>query len=110
MIHELSLSAEFGRQLADGTLAARFRQQQIEPYLPICDQVVLDFTHVRNANSSFINALIAGIVEEHGRTVLTKIVFKGCNAVVRVLVESAIELGLEKAKRVDAGQSDGVSP
>lgn len=102
MKHELSISAEFGPQLADGTLAARFRQQQIEPYLPICEQVVLDFTHVRNANSSFINALIAGTIEEHGDAVLTKLVFKGCNSVVRVLVESAIELGLEKAKRIDA--------
>jgi len=102
MKHELSISAEFGPQLAEGALAARFREQQIEPYLPLCEQVVLDFTHVRNANSSFINALIVGTIEEHGETVLTKLVFKGCNSVVRVLVESAIELGLEKAKRIDA--------
>ena len=102
MKHELSLAEEFGPQLADGTLAARFRQQRIEPYLEICEQVVVDFTHVRSANSSFINALIAGTIEEHGRPVLAKLVFKGCNAVIRVLVESAIELGLEKAKRVDA--------
>lgn len=102
MKHELSLAEEFGPQLADGTLAARFRQQRIEPYLPLCEQVVLDFTRVRNANSSFINALIAGTIEQHGQPVLTKLVFKGCNAVIRVLVESAIELGLEKAKRVGA--------
>jgi STAS-like domain of unknown function (DUF4325) len=102
MKHELSLAEEFGPQLADGALAARFRQQRIEPYLEICEQVVVDFTHVRSANSSFINALIAGTIEQHGRTVLAKLVFKGCNAVIRVLVESAIELGLEKAKRVDA--------
>ena len=102
MKHELSLAEEFGPQLADGTLAARFRQQRIEPYLEICEQVVVDFTHVRSANSSFVNALIAATIEEHGRPVLAKLVFKGCNAVIRVLVESAIELGLEKAKRVDA--------
>lgn len=102
MKHELSIAEEFGTQLADGTLAARFRQQRIEPYLPLCEQIVLDFTHVRSANSSFINALIAGTIEEHGQTALAKLVFKGCNAVVRVLVESAVELGLEKAKRVDA--------
>lgn len=68
----------------------------------MCEQVVLDFTRVRNANSSFINALVAGTIEQHGQSVLTKLVFKGCNAVIRVLVESAIELGLEKAKRVGA--------
>lgn len=102
MKHELSLAEEFGPQLADGTLAVRFRQQRIEPYLSLCDQIVLDFTQVRNANSSFMNALIAGTIEEHGQVVLTKLVFKGCNAVIRVLVESAIELGLDKAKRIDA--------
>jgi hypothetical protein len=102
MKHELSLAEEFGPQLADGTLAARFRQQRIEPYLQICEQVVLDFSRVRSANSSFINALVAGTIENHGQQVLTKLVFKGCNAVIRVLVESAIELGLEKSKRVDA--------
>ncbi|MCX6952725.1 MAG: STAS-like domain-containing protein [Verrucomicrobia bacterium] len=101
MKHELSIVAEFGPQLADGTLAARFRQQQIEPYLGLCDQVVLDFTNVRNANSSFINALVAGTLEQHGQAVLGKLVFKGCNAVIRVLVQSAIELGLEKSRRVD---------
>ena len=64
MKHELSLAEEFGPQLADGAVAARFRQQRIEPYLEICEQVVLDFTRVRSANSSFINALVAGVVEE----------------------------------------------
>ncbi|MDO8544378.1 MAG: STAS-like domain-containing protein [Opitutaceae bacterium] len=102
MKHELSLAEEFGSQLADGTLAARFRQQRIEPYLGLCEQVVLDFSQVRSANSSFINALIAGTVEEHGEAVLRQLVFKGCNAVIRVLVQSAIELGLEKSKRIDA--------
>jgi hypothetical protein len=46
--------------------------------------------------------ILAATIEEHGQTVLTKLVFKGCNAVIRVLVEPAIEPGLKKAKRVDA--------
>ncbi len=102
MKHELSIAEEFGPQLSDGALAARFRQQRIEPYLAICEHVVLDFTRVRNANSSFINALVAGTIEEHGQTAIAKLVFKGCNPALRVLLESAIELGLGKAKRVDA--------
>lgn len=48
------------------------------------------------ANSSFINALVAGAVEQHGADLLNRLVFKGCNPVIRVLVESAISLGLEK--------------
>jgi hypothetical protein len=103
MKHELSLAAEFGPQLADGEAASRYRVAQIEPYLDICEQVVLDFTGVRNANSSFMNALVVGIIEQHGRTVLPKLAFKGCNPVLRVLVEAAVSLGLRKVEgRVDA--------
>jgi hypothetical protein len=103
MKHELSLAEEFGTHLADGTLAAAFRRSRIEPYVGMCEKVVLDFNGVRNANSSFINALIAGLVEQHGRDVLKVLVFKGCNPVVRVLVEGAISLGLKKTEgRIDA--------
>jgi hypothetical protein len=96
MKHELSLADEFGAHLADGALAAAYRMSQIEPYVGICDEVVLDFTGVRHANSSFINALVAGIVEQHGPNVLKIVSFKGCNPVVRVLIEGAIQLGLRK--------------
>ena len=50
------------------------------------------------ANSSFVNALVAALLEQHGEAVLTKLVFKGCNPVVRVLVEGAIDLGLQKSE------------
>ena len=57
---------------------------------------MLDFTGVRTANSSFVNALVAGLVEQHGEQMLKLLVFKGCNPVLRVLVEAAIDLGLQK--------------
>ncbi|MBE2284067.1 MAG: STAS-like domain-containing protein [Prosthecobacter sp.] len=93
---DLNLADEFGTGLADGALAAEFRQGRMAPYAGICPEIVLNFTGVRNANSSFINALVAGFVEQHGPQVLDRLVFRGCNPVVRVLVESAISLGLEK--------------
>lgn len=100
---ELSLATEFGLQLADGDRAASFRMTRVEPYLGMCEQVVLDFSGVRSANSSFVNALVAGIVEQHGAAVLQKLTFKGCNPVIRVLIEAAIALGLRKSTgRVDA--------
>lgn len=93
---ELNLADEFGTGLADGALAAEFRQGRMDPYAGICAEIVLNFTGVRNANSSFVNALVAGFVEQHGPQVLDRLVFRGCNPVLRVLVESAISLGLEK--------------
>lgn len=97
---ELHLAQEFGSLLADGALAAEFRMGRLDPYADICEEIVLDFTGVRSANSSFVNALVSGFIEQHGPKGLDLLVFQGCNPVVRVLVESAISLGLEKHDRV----------
>ncbi|WP_158305449.1 STAS-like domain-containing protein [Opitutus terrae] len=100
---ELRLAQEFGAHLADGEAAARFRLTRIEPYVAISPRITLDFTGVRSANSSFMNALVAGLVEQHGEAALARFVFKGCNPMVRVLVEAAIDLGLQKIEgRIDA--------
>lgn len=103
MKHELSLAADFGSHLADGAEAAEYRRGRIEPYVDLCDEIVFDFTGVRTANSSFVNALVAGVVEQHGEAVLAKIIFKGCNPVIKVLVNAAIDLGVQKIDgRIDA--------
>ena len=98
MKHHLSLAEDFGPRLADGAEASQYRHARIEPYVAICDEMELDFTGVRSANSSFVNALLAAIFEHHGEAALQKFVFKGCNPLVRVLVEGAIDLGLQKAE------------
>ncbi len=97
MKHHLSLAEDFGPRLADGAEASKYRHARIDPYVAICEEVTLDFTGVRTANSSFVNALLATLLEQHGEAVLAKLVFKGCNPVVRVLVEGAIDLGLQKS-------------
>ena len=100
---ELSIRELFGSHLADGAKAAEFRMGRIEPYVEICPQIVLDFTGVRNANSSFINAMVAGLIEQHSVKVLKKLVFKGCNPSIQVLIHAAVELGVRKtAGRINA--------
>ena len=98
MTYEIQLTDEFGTRLSDGGKAYRFRESRIDSYLnlPICDRIVLDFTGVRSANSSFVNALVSGIFEQHGEGPLQKIVFRGCLPHVKALVQSAIDLGLTK--------------
>jgi hypothetical protein len=93
---QLSLLDDFGTQLGDGDLAAKYRIGRIDPYVNLCEEIVLDFSGVRTGNSSFVNALVAGLVEHHGEPVLKLLTFKGCNPVLQVLVESAIDLGLQK--------------
>jgi hypothetical protein len=92
----LSLARDFGPQLGDGGRAAEYRAERIDPFVSASDEITLDFTGVRSANSSFINALIASVVEHNGERVLSKIIFKGCNATLQVLVEAAIDLGVQK--------------
>lgn len=91
-----SIRDEFGSHLADGTKAADFRMTKVDAYVVIAREITLDFTGVRNANSSFINALVAGLIEQHGLNVLEKLVFKGCNPAVQVLIEAAVDLGASK--------------
>jgi len=99
----IPIAQELGIHLADGETAAHFRLTRIEPYVSLCPEITLDFTGVRNANSSFMNALVSGLVEQHGEAVLDRLIFKGCNPVLRVLVEAAIDLGLQKIQgRIDA--------
>ncbi len=100
---ELPISEDFGSHLADGSLASEYRIRRIEPYLDLGAEITIDFTHVRTANSSFVNALITPLIEQHGEQLLKQLVFEGCAPLVRVLVEGAIDLGLEKRERhVDA--------
>lgn len=98
MNHELQLAPRFGTFLAEGSLAAECRMRDVEPFFHTYDVITLDFTGIRNANSSFVNALIVPLLEVHGTDGLRKLRFKGCNRIVRVLVESALTLGLTKAR------------
>jgi hypothetical protein len=93
---ELSLATDLGSHLADGAVAAEYRRGRIDPHAELYEEIVLDFTGVRASNSSFTNALVAGLIEEHGEPILERLIFKGCNPVLQVLVNAAIDLGLEK--------------
>jgi STAS-like domain of unknown function (DUF4325) len=100
---ELHIGSDLGSHLADGFAAAEYRRGRIDPYVDICEEIILDFSGVRTANSSFINGLLVGLIEQHGPKVLERVVFKGCNPVIQALVQAGIDLGLSKIDgRVDA--------
>lgn len=99
MSKDLKLADTFGSFLAEGALAAAYRLEHIEPFFHAYSELVLDFTGVRNINSSFANALIVPLFEQHGDEALKKLRFHGCNAVVRVMIESALTLGVERVHK-----------
>ena len=96
---ELKLADEIGTHVADGAKAVAFRMVRIDPYVNMNANIVLDFTGVRHGNSSFVNGLLTGLIEEHGEALLERLTFRGCNPILRVLVEGAIALGIEKFDR-----------
>ena len=96
MKHTVHLASEFGSRLIDCEKAYSFRVQSLDRYVDICEKIRLDFTGVRVANSSFINALVSGFIADHGQSAINKLVFQGCLSTVRVLVQAAVDLGMTK--------------
>jgi len=94
----IQLSDEFGNFLADGERAAAFRFSRIDPFVHSHEQIVLDFEGVRNVNSSFANALVANLVSQSPE-VLPKLHFANCNPRIRVSIESALALGMERLRQ-----------
>lgn len=98
MNHELHLSNDLGTYLAEGARAAEYRLRSIEPVFGVYDTFMLDFEGVRGINSSFANALIVPLFAQHGMTARKKLRFRHCNAVVRLMLESALTLGQQAAQ------------
>lgn len=103
----IALHDKFGSFCADGEQAARFRFERIDPYVETAEQIHFDFAGVRNMNSSFCNALLANLISQHGPSVLQKVRFTNCRSNVRVMVESAIELGMARRAEHDAAAAHG---
>lgn len=91
-----NIAAEFGTSPSDGAVAYAFRVANIDPCLALCESIEFDFTGVRIANSSFMNALIGGLFEQHGSSLLSKLSFRGCLPTIQVLIQAAVDLGMVK--------------
>ena len=93
----VQISDGFGPFCADGEKAAAFRHVRIDPFVQSHDQIILDFSGVRSVNTSFANALVANLISQYPE-VLPRLSFLNCNARVRVGVEAAISLGMERLR------------
>jgi hypothetical protein len=98
MNHELHLSHDLGTYLAEGARAAEYWLRNIEPVFDVYETFVLNFEGVRGINSSFANALIVPLFAQHGMAARQKLRFRHCNAVVRLMLESALTLGQQAAQ------------
>jgi hypothetical protein len=90
------LQDQFGAFCANGDAAAQFRHAEIDPFVSLAQTIEFDFSGVRNINSSFCNALVANLVEQHSPEILKKVRFSHCRPHIQTMVASALNLGLQR--------------
>ena len=108
MIVKLQVFDLFGAFCVDAALATQIRSERVDIFLDAADQIIFDFEGVRNMNSSFCNALIANLVARHPEF-LARIKFANCRSNLKVLIQSAVDLGLERVQNQATNTSQGVA-
>ena len=102
MILTLGIYDEFGSFCGNGEAALRFRRERIDPYINLAERIELDFARVRNANSSFCNALVANLIEQNSPALLPRLKFLNCSPQLQVMLRSAVDLGLSRLEHQGA--------
>ena len=92
---KISILEKTGDFAEDKDAAAEIRASVILPTVAKGRKVTLDFTGVSLVTQSFIHALIADVLRTEGEAALERIVFQGCNAGVRGIVETVVQYSLE---------------
>ena len=87
----------FGEACFNAGLASQVRTEKVDPFLEQAEQIVFDFEGVRSMNSSFCNALIANLISRHPEA-LTRIKFANCRSNLKILIQAAVDLGLDRIK------------
>jgi len=96
MTQTIRLIDQFGPFCANGELATKFLREYITPALSL-GEITIDLDGIKSMNSSFSNALFANLVIQQGPTVLNRLSFVRCRPGVRLLIASALEMGMRKS-------------
>ena len=91
----IALNDVVGSFAEDKDAAGRLRTSIILPALAKGGRIQLDFAGITLATQSFIHALIAEALRQHGESVLDRIDFKNCDRVVKGIVETVVQYVLE---------------
>jgi hypothetical protein len=86
----------FGSFCANSEKAISFNVNVIKPLLDSGSIIFFDFSNVKNMNSSFANALFTNIILNYGTEVLSNLHFSNCHKILKVLISSALEIGLKQ--------------
>lgn len=89
------LQDRVGSFAEDKDEAASIRKDCILAALKKKQRIVLDFNGITLVTQSFIHALIAQALRDHGEKALTLIQFKNCSPVAKGIVETVVQYVLE---------------
>jgi hypothetical protein len=76
-------------------IAREIREKCLKPTLKTKASIVLDFEGVDSTTQSFIHALISGVIQTHGVSILDRIEFKSCSPAVKSLIVTVINYSME---------------
>lgn len=89
----LKMSAVFGDFCADGGSAVEFINSSICPVLSSGATLTLDFSEVRNMNSSFSNAMFGNLARFFGESLLTQLNIVNANDSLKREISYALKQG-----------------
>ncbi len=97
----IRLRDESGPFAEDKDLAARLRDQDVEPALSRGEELTIDFEGVTLTTQSFVHAMISQPLRVHGESSLALLRFQNCSPLVRGLIETVVQYSLESIEGAD---------
>jgi len=103
----IRMSDQFGTFCASGKQALDFLRETVMPILSEGNEVIFDFQNIRQANSSFANALFANLVVRYGQDIVGKIKIRHCPPYVQTLISAGLEMGIKQSlQRINSEQGE----
>lgn len=100
MTTTIRIKDHFGSLCANGDKALSFLDKEIMQIVESGENIIFDFTDVRNMNSSFSNALFSNLIIRSGESTLSRIKFKNCKENIKSIINAALSYGLSKKKNM----------
>jgi len=94
----IRLSDEFGSFAADGVKGNLFRGLRVESVWPAARRIVFDLDGVAGMTDSFAYGLFGNLAAEHGQEMVDRVRFEHATPLVRDMIISAVQAGLEEAR------------
>ena len=105
MTYTINILSHLGSFASNKDVARNLRQSEILPRIARGESVILDFNGVEGSTQSLIHALIAELLQLHGKKALSLLQFKSANPLLKTLISLVIDYSLLPSKLNEAKSS-----